>query len=426
MTSGLIGNVAVHPLESLIAGLEALTAASADAPAWTLRPSQVADLLPRLAVAENQLAAVKLAMLAEADRHRVGDNVGAANTGSWFANVTRSDKPAAHRAVVLARQLDDDAHAATRAALARGEVSADQAAVILRKIEALPHDLAEPEVRRRAEKQLVAFAEHHNPRELRLLGQRILDVVAPEVAEEAERRALEAEERDAAATSYFRMHPDGHGSMVGRFKIPVLAGSFLAKHLNAIAAPKHQRAVHGGVPTDPGTGERLDRPMRLGAAFVEYLETRPATAIPKAGGVPAVTVVTMTLESLIGGNQAATLDNGERISASEARRLACQAGIIPAVLGGRSQPLDLGRTRRFHSTAQRIAIGLRDQGCVIEDCDHPAEMSHIHHVESWSKGGSTTVEDGVMICPRHHTLAHDHRYAMDPRPRGKYRIVRRT
>ncbi|MET3961027.1 hypothetical protein ABIE44_000961 [Marmoricola sp. OAE513] len=426
MTSRLIGDNAAHPLESLVLGLEELTATSHGAPAWTLTSSQLADLLPRLVVAENRLAAVRLAMLAEADRHQIGDSVGAANTGAWFANVTRADKPAAHRSVALARTLDDDVHAATRDALERGEVSVEQAAAVLRKVEALPRDLVDPETRARAEKDLVALAEHHNPRELGILGRRILDVIAPEIAEEAERRALEAEEREAASKAYFRMHSDGNGSMVGRFKIPMLAGSILAKHLTAIAAPKHQVAVHGAVPTDPETGERLDRSMRLGAAFVEYLETRSAAGMPRAGGVPAVAVVTMTLESLLGGARAATLDNGERISAGEARRLACEAGIIPLVLGGRSEPLDLGRSRRFHSTAQRIAIGVRDGGCVVEGCDATAEMSHIHHLRSWASGGPTTVEDGVMICPRHHRFAHDDRFVLEPRFGGKYRIVRQT
>ena len=60
---------------------------------------------------------------------------------------------------------------------------------------------------------------------------------------------------------------------------------------------------------------------------------------------------------------AGVLDDGGRISATRVRRLACEAGIIPAVRGGRSQPLAVGRKKRFHTTAQRIALALRDGGC---------------------------------------------------------------
>jgi hypothetical protein len=423
MSSGAIDQdrVPSHPYLAMLAELDQVREKYADALAWTMTPNQLVEAIPRLAVHQNVLATVGLTMLREADRHRVGDPNGFANTAGWFATVTRSNKPAAHRAVAVAKQLDDEQHASTREAMGRGEVSVDQAVVIMQAVEALPADLTDPELRRLAEKDLVGFAEDHGPRELRFLGRRILEYRAPEIAEEAERRVLEAEERNAAASAFFEMHPDGHGSVLGRFKIPVLAGAMLEKHLNAIAAPKHQAA--NGVPKPE---ERVARPMRLGAAFVEYLETRDAKGMPKAGGVPATIVVAMTLESLLGANAAATLDNGERISAAEARRLACEAGIIPVVLGGKSQPMDVGRQRRFHTEAQRIAIMLRDKICRAENCDHPAAMCHIHHLDQWVKGGKTTVEDGILICPRHHTLAHDSRYDMKRLANDKFRFIRRT
>ena len=101
---------------------------------------------------------------------------------------------------------------------------------------------------------------------------------------------------------------------------------------------------------------------------MDYLETRPDDTVPSAGGVPATIVVTMELETLLGGLKAASLDTGDRISAGEAR-LACRAGLIPLVLGGPSVVLDVGRKSRFHTEPQRIAMGIRDGGCVAEGCD---------------------------------------------------------
>ena len=112
-------------------------------------------------------------------------------------------------------------------------------------------------------------------------------------------------------------------------------------------------------------------PERLGQAFVEYIQRYPANRLPKAGGLTATVVVTMTLDTLLGGLKAAQLDTGETISPGAARRLACEAGIIPAVLGGNSQVLDLGRKTRFHTEAQRIAKTIEAGGCEADGCDRP-------------------------------------------------------
>ena len=142
--------------------------------------------------------------------------------------------------------------------------------------------------------------------------------------------------------------------------------------------------------------------------------------------VAATVVVTMTLEALLGVEQAATLDTGERITAGEGRRLACEAGIISAVLGGPSEVLDLGRKSRFHTEPQRLALMLRDQGCATTGCDWPPAMCHAHHTTPWSHGGNTTVHDAVLLCPRHHTLAHDNRYQHKTDKHGHVTFTRRT
>ena len=198
----------------------------------------------------------------------------------------------------------------------------------------------------------------------------------------------------------------------------------LEKHLAAIAAPRHQNAIAA---LDQ-SGATVAKPWRWGTAFTEYIETRPTQGTPKTGGIAATVVVTMTLESLLGGLKSASLlDTGEAISAAQARRLACEAGIIPAVLGTRSQVLDLGRKTRFHTEPQRIAIAIRDKTCIVEGCDRGPRDAHIHHLDHWvAHHGGTSVERGVMICGPHHTQIHDTRYGHEPRPHGKIRFVRRT
>lgn len=114
--------------------------------------------------------------------------------------------------------------------------------------------------------------------------------------------------------------------------------------------------------------------VRARLAELELRVLRHADRLPDAGGVTATVVVTMPLDTLLGADRVATLDTGDRIAAGEARRLACEAGLMPAVLGGASQVLDLGRARRFHSGRQRIAIALGDRTCTAEGCDWPPAM----------------------------------------------------
>ncbi len=323
--------------------------------------------------------------------------------------------------MVLAHALDTDRHAPGRAALAAGDVLADQAQVLVDAIEALPGTV-DPVVVDRAQTRLLALAADHDAAALRVLGRRILDVVAPEVADAEEARQLEAEEAHADATTRFTMTDDGQGRCHGRFTLPSAVGQMLRKQLLALAAPKH-RVAHGFGSYD--ATHPVPTALRLGLALAEWVETYPDRHLPTSGGVSATVVVTMTLETLQGGLSAATLDTGGRVSAGEARRLACEAGIVPAVLDGESRVLDLGRTRRLHDKSQRLAMALRDGGCTADGCDMPPGLCHAHHDVPWSRGGPTTLDNGRLLCHRHHRLAHDQRYTTSHTQTGKVAFHRR-
>ena len=160
-------------------------------------------------------------------------------------------------------------------------------------------------------------------------------MVAPDIAEAHELKALQRQEALAEEACRFTIADDGHGLCHGRFTLPSHVGAMLKQAVLAINSPKHRQ--HSGTPKG------------LGHAFCEYVTRYPVDRLPKAGGVDATVVVTMTLENLLGDSEAPVLlDTGDRISAELARKLACEAGIIPMVLGGKSKILDLGRERRFH------------------------------------------------------------------------------
>ena len=252
--------------------------------------------------------------------------------------------------------------------------------------------------------------QQHDARELRRLGAHLLEVVDPDGADAQLAAQLEAQERDAARKTFLTVRDCGDGTHEGRFKIPTLHAAMLTRQLESLMNPSRP---------DPITrSDGKARPEVRGEAFTQWISRYPVDRLPTSGGVAATVVVTIPLDTLLHGLKAAALDTGDLISPTLARRLACEAGIIPAVLGSHGEVLDLGRKTRFHTPKQRLAMNLQQHGtCAVERCTMPATWADAHHLTPWSQGGHTSVTDGVLTCTRHHTQAHDPRYpskASDP------------
>ena len=150
-----------------------------------------------LARLESRVAATRLRLMAVADE--VAEEAGDRDVAAWCQRTVRVDRGPARRDLTLARSL---AHRWTvlAAAHSAGEVATAQADVIARALDDLPTDIP-ADTLAEAERVLVEHAATFTPKELRVLGRRILDVVAPDVGEEQERRRLEDEERRARKTT---------------------------------------------------------------------------------------------------------------------------------------------------------------------------------------------------------------------------------
>ena len=402
-----------HRVATAVADARASLAQVAGVPVWSMDATQTTATIDQLAALAAQVVELQARILAHADQIGLASHTGAIKTATWHAHRTRTTKPSAFRLMRLTQGLDG--RELTRTALANGEVHAEQAEVILRALADLPGDL-DADLVAKAEAHLLAEAAHHDAKTLKILGRRLLEVIDPDAADAHEAELLEKEERDAQAAVRLNVWEDARGRLHGKFILDGLTGAMLKKALFAFAAPKHRAA------TAP-LGERQPTPERLGRAFTEMIERYPTRRLPKAGGLNATVVVTMTLETLSGGLKSASLDTGGVISPGQARRLACEAAIIPAVLGGQSEVLDLGRSQRFYQRAHRIKAMLEHQGrCAVDGCDQPG--SHMHHPERWADGGETN-GDGIPLCPGHHGRAHDTRYAMTRLPTGTFTFHRR-
>lgn len=94
------------------------------------------------------------------------------------------------------------------------------------------------------------------------------------------------------------------------------------------------------------------------------------------------------------------------VAAATLRKIACDADIIPVVLGSRGEILDVGRKSRLFTQAQRLALIARDRGCAFPDCTIPAPWCEAHHITYWSQGGTTATDNGVLLCSHHHHIIH--------------------
>ena len=431
-----------------------------DASCLSMSEGEAADAVLALSRAQARIAELRLRTLAQADARDVARQDASASTGAWLAHRTRQTRGGACGDVRLATALAGEFQA-TRAALAAGVVVEEQARVIVRAVRALGPGVSE-QTRRAGERFLLERAQEFDAAALAVMGRHLFEVLDPEEADRRLGRKLAEEARAAARKTFLQLHDNGDGTSSGRFKIPALTASQLLKMLEAILAPRHQRAARkadggrvmhpdrhplgaddwqrrhdagedgeDGEAAEKADAERerrlLTRPERLGQALCALVERFPADRLPQLGGLNATVVVTMTLEQLRGELEGACLvDTGEQVSAGAARRLACEAGIIPAVLGSDSEVLDLGRVVRLHTGPQRIALGLRDRGCTAEGCTRPAYLTEAHHKIPWSQGGPTSVQDGVLLCPWHHHRAHDPHHTVEYLPTGTTRFHRRT
>ena len=114
--------------------------------------------------------------------------------------------------------------------------------------------------------------------------------------------------------------------------------------------------------------------------------------------------ITVGLADLRELQGSAELDHTGPVPVEVARRIACDASIVRAVMAGPSEPLDLGRRTPLVSAAQRRAVILRDRSCRFLGCDRPPVWCDAHHIVHWEDGGPTDLCNLILLCRRHHTL----------------------
>jgi hypothetical protein len=389
-----------------LAVADAAVGGCVEAAVWALPEPALVAALDAVHVLEQRLAAVKLALVREVDGRGVAAAHGASSTTVWLRQRLRLTVPAARRLVETAASVEAapapllDALAAGAVTVEQARVIADTAATVSREAGSAAGD--------KATSRLIDQAGQFEPTLLRRLATRILDHVAPELADAAAAKALQAE------AAYAERHRELSWStrQDGRLRLTGWLDAEAAALLRAAVDPLTEPA---------GPGDDRDPGQRRHDALAEvcWLVLRGGE-LPEHGGEPPQLVVTVGYDSVSRELSSGVLDTGQQLTPAVVRRLACDAGVLPAILGGQGQVLDLGRQRRLISGPLRRALVLRDRGCAFPGCDRPPRWADAHHIRHWADGGPTALENAVLLCRHHHRQIHhtdwDVRLAADGHP----------
>ncbi len=281
--------------------------------------------------------------------------------------------------------------AVAEAALA-GDLSVDAAGLITAGLETIAERVP-ADTLHALEQRLVDKA-------VNLAAHEVRRMVATAVAR-ADLRGHEERERRQHADRYLAWKEDQTGMVTFTGKLDAVTAAPIRTAIEQIVT--HQfRARRDQDPAEPD--QRTVGHMRADALF-ELCRHALGCKETDRSGIRTTIVVRMTKRDIDTGRGLGRIDGTDQpVSVGQLRRLAGDAGIIPEVLGGDSEVLDLGRKVRLFTRAQRLALIERDGGCA--KCHAPPEHCEAHHIRWWEKGGTTDLANGVMLCTRCHHDVH--------------------
>lgn len=411
---------------------------------------ELAGAAAALASAQRMVESALVAVAGQLETPAGADALAAAgwaSTRDFLTHLTGGRKGAGGGLVRLAQQTADLPQ--VREAHATGALSTAQARVIGTRVGALPRD---PDLRSRVAAAMLDLATGDGDTSAVAGGMDATDLDRgfPSLVREldtagvlADDRDRELAERGAHLARHLSFSPDGLGGMRVRGYASLEEAELVKACLLPLAAPvTTEPGACGGDPTRLGERDDRGRPIgrrcpdptcshngsdpreagvRLWDALVDACGRLQATdSLPHAHGTTTRLTVTTTYDDLRDQlSDAGLLPAGDTLSASALRRLACDAEIIPGVLGSQGQVLDIGRAQRLVTTAIWLALVLRDRHCAFPGCERLPMACDAHHIVHWADGGPTSLDNLVLLCRRHHTLTHHTPWTVgiDPRTR---------
>lgn len=284
--------------------------------------------------------------------------------------------------------------AATGVALAAGDLNREHLQAITTIFQACPATIT-AERRAADEATLVELARQAGPEAVRTVGRRLVSYWEQDTAPRQDTQRRDVRPRRALEIIH---RPDGSARFRGELDPDTAA--VLDGLLGPLAKP-------GKNPGGADSADLRSPAERRGDALAEIIDLAArCDELTVQGGERAVMIVSTTLDALERRVEHA-LPTAPGVRGAEALlRRACDAKVVPAILDSTGQPLFLGRAKRLATTAQRHALTLRDKGCAHPGCDRSPKWTSPHHVVPWSQGGATDLDNLVLLCERHHRIAH--------------------
>jgi hypothetical protein len=326
-------------------------------------------------------------------------------TRGWLVEELHLGRQEASRQLAVARALPTCP--TVRDALAAGTISLDHARVIVTGVQKAPL-----EIRDVVEKELVTAAESCDPTELaRFVRELRSRLGAEEDAEAAAQRRYESR--------WLRLTP----TFDGMHAVDGMLDPASAAVIKAALAPLLERT---------GDDDTRTGGQRLADGLVTIAEVAMHSGgLPEHGGEKPQVIVTIPWPSLqavngavLNGADGLASMNGLPVTPETARMVACDAEILPAVLGGDGEVLDLGRRQAIWSPAQRRALRLQETGCRFIGCQAGLERCRIHHIQHWAHGGKTDLANAVHLCKFHHWLVHHSNWQISKDRHNKVQVWR--
>ncbi|NYJ74365.1 HNH endonuclease signature motif containing protein [Allobranchiibius huperziae] len=411
----------------LLADLDVLTSRLRDWPGalYQLSEGQLGGFVATMVGLVSRAESLAAVATTEAVTRGVVANSTATDAGGWVGACVAESEGVAEPAVCrrigsVATGCADPRNRVVADALAAGVVTVHCARVALREVpKVLP---VIPGAERDEVLCWYLALSHTGTRTLRDLSARIIGRFAPEVlvAQEEHQQACETLTWADLPNGLTRLTADlstGHAAVIKHAIQALSAPRSDGNTADAAADPTPSAAPSApGAVTERDTRtpskRRADALTELAEVAARLLDGDRSHSSGTVGGSAKI-VITLDRQTLIDQLSAAghlpgigRTINGDLLDAGTLRRMACDADLIPAVLGGESEPLDVGRTKRLFTGGLRTAIIHRDRHCTFPGCDRPPDWCDAHHITPWWAGGQTTLSNAALLCARHHTIVH--------------------
>ena len=380
-----------RPVTGALAGALACLDAALREETWRMGESDLGPALEQLDAMRRGIERITLGVVGEADLRGTHTTSGASSLTDWVTGHSPSLQVRdAHQLVTVATACRQPCHGPLAEAVGSGAVPARKAARVISALDRI-RPFVTAEDYEADQHILIPLALTGTDKELTLATRHLVALAAPErdtdrlaAAQRQSRTLLERPGAGGVTEFTWRLDPEG--------------AAFVHAALSAL----------GGPSPDADSPDLRSPGQRRSDALMTVLRRGMASAEGVPTTANARLMVTVSHDQLVG--QVCGLGRtltGDQLTPATLRRLACDAEILPAVLGTDGQLLDLGRTTRLATPAQRQALWHRDGGCTYPGCSIPPTWCDAHHVVHWCHGGPTDLTNLALLCGRHHTLVHD-------------------